>query len=195
MSNSFYGGRDGQPFVIKATFKTVKAMTDEFKKGPGYTAVNFGEYALIETEHKNNPENGRIFRRGYDYSRKDRYISSWVLDENTNIFAENAKTEPGGAIYVGQIVGPSGNAPHLHLLSTIQNVKDKYDEKKNQIIQAGEDGSVIHLGDNNAFGPNFDIKQGFGEASLSTAPNGLGNLVPGKDGEKFNELLLQLLVL
>ena len=51
MSNSFYGGRDGQPFVIKETFKTVKAMIDEFKKGPGYTKVNFGEYALIETEH------------------------------------------------------------------------------------------------------------------------------------------------
>ena len=190
MSNSFYGGRDGQPFVIKETFKTVKAMIDEFKKGPGYTKVNFGEYALIETEHKNNPENGRIFKRGYDYSREDRYVSSWELDKNTNIFTEEAKTEAGGAIYVGQIIGPSGNAPHLHLLSTIQDVKDKYTEKENQIKKAGEAGETIHLGDNNAFGPNFDIKQGFGEASPSTVPNGLGNLVPGKkeDGTFNNSI-------
>ena len=183
MSNSFYGGRDGQPFVIKETFKTVKAMIDEFKKGPGYTKVNFGEYALIETEHKNNPENGRIFKRGYDYSREDRYVSSWELDKNTNIFTEEAKTEAGGAIYVGQIIGPSGNAPHLHLLSTIQDVKDKYTEKENQIKKAGEAGETIHLGDNNAFGPNFDIKQGSGMAGTAEE---LNNLVPGKE-YLFNE--------
>lgn len=196
MSNSFYGGRDGQPFVIKATFKTVQAMADEFKRGPEYTAVNFGEYALIETEHKNNPENGRIFRRGYDYSKKDRYISSWELNASTNIFNENAKTEAGGAIYVGQIVGPSGNAPHFISLPTHL---PKLDEEGRYIYQTDSDGNFI-LDEHGkqileyeekpsdyskilTRYKDYDIRSGEGIFSVDNS-----HLVPGKiDAENFND--------
>ena len=75
MSNSFYGGRDGRPMIIKKSFKYIhynetgdksiddvekkKSMTHQFAD-LDYSEVGFGEYAIIESENKNNPENGRI---------------------------------------------------------------------------------------------------------------------------------------
>jgi hypothetical protein len=184
MNNSFYGGRDGQPMVIKKKYSTVTEMLEVFKD-PSNLEVNFGEYAIIETVNRNNPENGRIFRRGSDYNNKtNNMVDSWILNIKTNLF-EKQSIEACGAIFISQIVGPSGNAPHLHLLSSIQDVKDKYTEKENQIKEAGELGETIHLGDNNAFGPNFDIKQGSGMAGTTEE---LGNLVPGKiDENTFND--------
>ena len=109
MNNSFYGGRDGQPMIIKAKFLTVKEMTTAFKD-PNYITVNFGEYALIETTNRKNPENGFLFRRGYDYQDEFRYVECWDFNENTGNFNKNS-TLAYGAIYVGKIAGPAGDAP------------------------------------------------------------------------------------
>ena len=87
---SFYGGRPGNSFVIVTTYKSVNDMVDKFKQGPAYTAVHYDEYVMINTANKNDEENGRLYRRGYDFTN-----------------------EMGGAEYVGTIVGPSGPAPML----------------------------------------------------------------------------------
>lgn len=90
MNYSFYGGRQGAAFVIVAHFSTEDEMIAAFRQGPNYTTVNYEEYVIIDTTNKNHKDNGKIYRRGYDY---------------TNTM--------GGAEYIGQIVGPAGAAPLL----------------------------------------------------------------------------------
>lgn len=100
MSESFYGGKAGTPFVIAKSYNSVNAMIADFAKGPALTAVQYGEHAIINTEDKNNSNNGALYRRGYDYNNS-----------------------MGGAIYVGTIVGPSGKSPMFEL-TTIENIKE-----------------------------------------------------------------------
>lgn len=100
MSESFYGGKAGAPFIIAKSYNSVNAMIADFAKGPALTAVQYGEHVIINTEDKNNSNNGALYRRGYDYNNS-----------------------MGGAIYVGTIVGPSGKAPMFEL-TTIENIKD-----------------------------------------------------------------------
>ena len=106
MNTSFYGGREGRSFVIVKEFKTIAEMVEKFRQGPSYKEVNFDEYVLINTEHKNNPENGRIFRRGYDFS-SGRTISCFRLkqfyDGNGELlqnYYENT-INAAGAVYIG----------------------------------------------------------------------------------------------
>ena len=89
---SFYGGQPGISFVITQHFSSIEKMVNSFKQGDQYTEVNYGEHVIIDTENKNHPDNGKIYKRGYELSN--------------NL---------GGAIYIGQIVGPSGIAPALEL--------------------------------------------------------------------------------
>lgn len=107
---SFYGGKQGFSFIIVKSFSSVAEMVTNFKKGPNYSAVHFDEHVIINTPNKNNLENGRLYRRGYDYTN-----------------------DLGGAIYVGTIVGPAGQAPLLEM-TTVANVKEKnkkeYDHKR-----------------------------------------------------------------
>lgn len=98
--NSFYGGRRGASFVIVKRYISIKEMVECFQQGGDYKTVNYDEYVLIDTVSKNDADNGKIYRRGYEYTN-----------------------ELGGAIYVGQIVGPAGMAPHLEL-KTIKEVKE-----------------------------------------------------------------------
>ena len=100
MSESFYGGKAGTPFVIAKSYNSVNAMIADFAKGPALTAVQYGEHVIINTEDKNNSNNGALYRRGYDYNNS-----------------------MSGAIYVGTIVGPSGKAPMFEL-TTIENIKE-----------------------------------------------------------------------
>ena len=39
MSESFYGGKAGTPFVIAKSYNSVNAMIADFAKGPALTAV------------------------------------------------------------------------------------------------------------------------------------------------------------
>jgi len=64
---SFYGGRPGNSFVIITTYRSISDMVANFKKGPDYTAVHYDEYVMINTVNKNDPDNGKIYRRGYDF--------------------------------------------------------------------------------------------------------------------------------
>lgn len=119
---SFYGGKSGFSFIIVKNYLSINDMVNDFKKGPQYSTVHFDEHILINTENKNDPDNGKIFRRGYDYTN-----------------------ELGGAVYIGTIVGPAGRAPMLEL-TTIDEVKNKqvqegYDYRYNE----GEYSPTINL--------------------------------------------------
>lgn len=145
---SFYGGRPGNAFIVVASFESIGQMVDNFKKGPNYNDVHYDEYVLISNENnKDSGDNGKIFRRGYDFS-------------NTM----------GGAEYIGCIVGPSGNAPHLEL-KTYNGVKD--------IAQShgvlNENGEVLE---------NHALAYRYTETESALNNN---TLVPGKDGNTFND--------
>ena len=121
---SFYGGKYGSSFIIVKTYSSVEEMVNLFKQGPDYSTVHYDEHVLINTENKNNPENGRIYRRGYDFSN-----------------------DQGGAIYIGTIVGPAGKAPMLEL-TTIDKVNEKfaeegYDERRGEGSYKLTDGNLL----------------------------------------------------
>ena len=135
--NSFYGGRHGASFVIQERYLTIAAMIEQFKMGNSYKTVNYDEYVIIDTENKNDPDNGKIYRRGYDY--------------NNSV---------GGALYVGQIVGPAGLAPHTEM-KTINEV---------DVIKETE---------------GFEYRRGEGEYTVTNA-----SLVPGKESNgTFNDTI------
>lgn len=102
---SFYGGRPGNSFVIVAVFKSKDEMVQNFSDGPDYTAVHYDEYVMINTDNRNDEDNGKIYRRGYNFTDK-----------------------LGGAEYVGCIAGPAGNAPALEF-TTPSNIQDIIDHQ------------------------------------------------------------------
>lgn len=105
--SSFYGGRPGNSFVIVTTYRSVADMIESFKKGPNYTAVHYDEYVMINPVDKSNEDNGKIYRRGYDYTN-----------------------ENGGAEYIGCIAGPSGapgNPPDI-IFTTAAGVEEAAQE-------------------------------------------------------------------
>ena len=123
---NFYGGREGRSFVITKEFQTITEMVEKFSMGPSYNEVHFDEYVLINTINKNSPENGQIFRRGYDFD-SDRTINSYKLgrDEKGNTYLK-VDIPAGGAVYVGTIVGPAGRAPIFNF-NLYDNVVDLTD--------------------------------------------------------------------
>lgn len=104
--NSFYGGRRGASFVIVKRYSTIAEMIAAFSQGGDYKTVNYDEYVLIDTENKNNPDNGKIYRRGYEYNNS-----------------------MSGAVYEGQIVGPAGLAPHteMHTIEEVEQIEERED--------------------------------------------------------------------
>ena len=81
--NSFYGGRQGTPFIIAKSYESKQLMEADFNTGLSCDVV-YNEYVIINTPNKNDAENGTIYRR--------------------------IETNPGYE-KIGQIVGPSGPAP------------------------------------------------------------------------------------
>jgi len=69
MSNfSFYGGRQGASFILRKSFSSVIEMVNAFRQGESYEDVAFDEYVIISTNDLGNEDNGKIYRRGYDYT-------------------------------------------------------------------------------------------------------------------------------
>lgn len=91
--DSFYGGKQGISFVIKAKFDSVEQMNQCFQDAD-YKAVWYGEYCIIDTINKNDADNGRVFRRTLNTA---------------------GDTNDGCAEYIGQIVGPAGGTPNIEL--------------------------------------------------------------------------------
>lgn len=89
---SFYGGRPGTSFIIVKSFPSIKAMKDSFSQGMNYNEVYFDEYVIINNPN-NASQNGKVFRRGYDFSNN-----------------------MGGAEQICQIQGPAGPPLTVELL-------------------------------------------------------------------------------
>lgn len=156
--DSFYGGRPGVSFTIKASFPSIQAMKDAFKLGPDYKGVWFGEYCLIDTPNNNDKDNGKIYTRGLEYQ------------DNTT----------AGAQYVGQIVGPSSGTPYFQL-GTISEVGAQATRHINEYesryyptgYQTDEEGRVT----------GYTISDGTDNAPIATFPFSNANdmsLVPGR---------------
>lgn len=120
---SFYGGRQGASFLIKKSFKYINeqdpayqadlaakladGVDEDFAKRDlapltmelcfldgNYQEVWYNEHCIIDTINKNNPNNGKIFRR---------VLQTQDTNGNTSLPYE----------YLGTIVGPSSGAPML----------------------------------------------------------------------------------
>lgn len=143
---SFYGGKRGTSFVIVKNYPDIASMVRDFSQGGNFLDVKYDEYVIINTINKNNGDNGKIFRRGYDYN-SERKISGYrvykngqeIIDGNaqdyqgaTYTFKEDIPA--GGAVYVGTIVGPAGRSPHLKILSydDIQTIQEGFQNQKSQ---------------------------------------------------------------
>lgn len=136
-NSSFYGGRRGASFVIVKNYLDIPSMTEDFKEGNSFKDVAFDEYVMINNPRKNHPDNGKIFRRGYDYN-SNRKIDAYVLlkqgqivynatqndyetlkyeengqPKNYQISSQRVSIEAHGAEYIGCIIGPAGKAPLL----------------------------------------------------------------------------------
>lgn len=86
--------------------------------------MHYDEHVMINTVNKNDPDNGKVYRRGYDF---------------TNTM--------GGAEYIGTIVGPAGKAPMLEM-TTVAKVKNKhasegYDERFSSGQYSPTDGNLV----------------------------------------------------
>lgn len=100
--NSFYGGRRGTPFILKKSYPTIGEMCKAFSD-PSNQEVGFDEYALISNENRTYADNGKIFRRGYDYNSKE------------PLEAVQEQQQSHGAIYVGTIIGSPAQAPKIKM--------------------------------------------------------------------------------
>ena len=138
---SFYGGRPGNSFTIVTSFSTVQEMITAFQGGPAYTNVHYDEYVIINTEDKNNPTNGQIYRRGYDYNN-----------------------DMGGAELIGTIVGPAGKAPLLTMddyktIDDMQGTEGLVDDGEGHYISMKSKGQLTI--DNNGLIPGKDEEENF----------------------------------
>ena len=94
----YEGGGTGQEAVDT---EYQEGMVQCFKRGGDSTnIVNYGEYVIIDTVSKDNPENGKVFRRGMNFDN-----------------------DLGGAEYIGQIVGPKGSTADLEM-TTYKEISD-----------------------------------------------------------------------
>lgn len=163
--DSLYAGRPGSPFIVRARFDSIDDMKTAFAKGPDYTDVWYGEYCLIDTPNKNDPDNGKLYQRDADYSGDD-----------------------NGAQYIGQIVGPSSGTPFMSI-GTIADVKKQASRKLDTSLYeerafATDAKGTIHYDNDNS-----DITNGTHSASpyVSTYTQASGALVPGKSGTTYND--------
>ena len=101
--DSFYSGHAGISFVLQDSFASVADAIVACKKGAEYTQTWYGEYLIIDTENINDLDNGKIYRRGLNYTNS-----------------------MGGLEYVAQIVGPSSGTPffNINTLDGVQRIAD-----------------------------------------------------------------------
>ena len=153
--NSLYGGHQGISFVLKAAFSSIAEMVQAFKGGPNYTNVWYGEFCIIDTPNKNDKDNGKIYERGYNY-----------------------QNDMGGAIYKGQIVGPSSGTPYFAMDSIDQVTEISKKDISNTTYRrfpTGKDENGNYITAENGEIATFD----FGHPEV---------LVPGKDEDgNFND--------
>lgn len=153
--DSFYGGKQGVDFVLRGSFTSVDAMIRAFKRGGSYTDIWYNEYCIIDTPNKNDKDNGKIYRRGLEY-----------------------QNDKGGAIYVGQIVGPSSGTPYFQM-NDIKQVQE--------YAKTSADGISVHKRYPTGLDSNgkYIISENGNGLDLGTFKFNKSNvLIPGKYEEK-----------
>ena len=155
--NSFYGGKQGGSFIIAKTYSTIAEMLESFGKNNPDCPVNFDEYVLINTVNKNNPENGQIFRRGYNYNGTAKITTYQRTYGKENPY-ETIEVDSCGAEYIGTIVGPAGRAPvfnfgHYKEIQDATIIKDieynlisNYGNSTKEILKALNEKTLEELG-------------------------------------------------
>ena len=83
-------------YTITKPAKLAEGMRQCFEKGGDTTdQVNYGEYVMIIAPNENDPDNGKVYRRGMN-------------------FDYNPETNPlAGAVYIGQVRGPKGEVTNF----------------------------------------------------------------------------------
>lgn len=97
-----------------------EGMVQCFSQGGDTTnEVNYGEYVIIDTLIKNNPDNGKVYRRGINY-----------------------QGNLGGAEYIGQIIGPQGELSELDM-DTIATIRTKTGYKESEFGYSVSNGGLV----------------------------------------------------
>lgn len=168
--DNFYGGKPGQSVVLKAHFPYFDDMVDAFKKGEEYKDVWFGEYCIISCPNLNHPDNGKVYRRGFDYQQDD-----------------------GDAQYIGQIRGPASGTPWFEMTNidkVIEISKRPLDrdgdngepwEERSYPILKGDAVETYYDDSNTNTDPEIHILN-FSTEALDDPTKDGGSLVPGKTG-------------
>ena len=153
---SFYGGQQGASFLIKKSFKYINEQDpayqadlaakladgedEDFAKRDlapltmelcfldgNYQEVWYNEHCIIDTTNKNNPNNGKIFRR---------VLQTQDTNGNTSLPYE----------YLGTIVGPSSGAPMLKPQSGLldfETIREQLPEDSWDGLGLAEDGKPV----------------------------------------------------
>ena len=102
---SFYGGPAGASFLIVRSYATVQEMADDFNSNNRTTSkgVGFKEYVIINATSSNNPDDGKIFRRGLNV-----YSSATISYYNPSN-QTTTQIVGHGAEYVGKLTGSIGS--------------------------------------------------------------------------------------
>ena len=128
---SFYGGPAGPSFLIVKSYATVQQMTTDFNTSNRTTTqgVGFKEYVIINATSSNNPDDGKIFRRGLNI-----YSSATISYYNPSN-QTTTQIASRGAQYVGKLTGSLGSQTGNPAI--IISEEAITDELKNSIQSSG----------------------------------------------------------
>ena len=178
---SFYGGKQGISPVIKNSFEFIDVNDPAYQAASAsgrtetelapltmdicfsnidYKDVWYDELCIIDTINKNNPNNGKIFRRTLKKAG----------DTGVNLCAE----------YIGRIVGPAGTSPFFSFgnLSSVsaQGTTEKIDlAPEMQVSYPVDESGNISSAKTDETGNPININPSIQTASIET-----NMLVPGK---------------
>ena len=158
--NSFYGGRRGASFILRKHYETIPEMTEAFAN-PNNPDVGFDEYVIIDNPNRNHPDNGKVFRRGYNYGNQQG-IAYW--DQNNPTISST--TPCNGAIYIGKISGPAGRAPNIKIvpMDEVEDAANNYagSESSSVLLPVSSDDITMIPGkvplSNNEYNDNIKYK-------------------------------------
>lgn len=188
---SFYGGKQGISPVIKASFEYIDANDSAYQAAlangktveellpltmdlcfanTNYKDVWYDELCLIDTTNKNNPNNGKLFRRTLKSAG----------DTGINLCAE----------YLGRIIGPAGTNPFF----SFGNLTSVNEQGKIENIDLADEMQVSYPIDENGTtsSAKTEIIEGVEtqfniEPTIQTASLNNNILVPGKDGNVYHD--------
>lgn len=156
--DSFYGGKQGISFVIRARFNSIAEMEAAFQD-TNDKRVWYGEYCIIDTVNKNHPDNGKVFRRTF-------------LGDKTSGYAE----------YIGQFKGSSGSIPIIDL-NNLEDTEDQFDTLNSNL----QDDNSIDYKDNEGWHHITSDTPSVEELNLPIYESNNDNTIIFKAGSTYGE--------